>query len=121
MYLELTDEQSMIVDTTRDFLEKEIYPHEKIVEKTGEVPRELGAEIAKKCKEIGFFAANFPEELGGGGMNHLEFSLLERELGRGSNALTIFFGRPLVSLWLAMIYKRISTSSLQSKVKNLMH
>ena len=38
MYLELTDEQSMIVDTTRDFLEKEIYPHEKIVEKTGEVP-----------------------------------------------------------------------------------
>ena len=94
MYLELTDEQSMIVDTTRDFLEKEIYPHEKIVEKTGEVPRELGAEIAKKCKEIGFFAANFPEELGGGGMNHLEFTLLERELGRGSNALTIFFGRP---------------------------
>ena len=65
MYLELTDEQSMIVDTTRDFLEKEIYPHEKIVEKTGEVPRELGAEIAKKCKAIGFFAANFPEELGG--------------------------------------------------------
>ena len=81
MYLELTDEQSMIVDTTRDFLEKEIYPHEKIVEKTGEVPRELGAEIARKCKEIGFFAANFPEELGGGGMNHLEFTLLERELG----------------------------------------
>ena len=84
----------MIVDTTRDFLEKEIYPHEKIVEKTGEVPRELGAEIAKKCKAIGFFAANFPEELGGGGMNHLEFTLLERELGRGSNALTVFFGRP---------------------------
>ena len=27
-------------------------------------------------------------------MNHLEFTLLERELGRGSNALTIFFGRP---------------------------
>ncbi len=79
MYLELTDEQSMIVDTTRDFLEKEIYPHEKIVEKTGEVP---------------IFAANFPEELGGGGMNHLEFTLLERELGRGSNALTVFFGRP---------------------------
>ena len=94
MYLELTDEQSMIVDTTRDFLEKEIYPHEKIVEKTGEVPRELGAEIARKCKEIGFFAANFPEKLGGGGMNHLEFTLLERELGRGSNALTVFFGRP---------------------------
>jgi len=94
VYLELTDEQSMIVDTTRDFLEKEIYPHEKIVEKTGEVPRELGAEIARKCKEIGFFFFFFTEERGGGGMNHLEFTLLERELGRGSNALTVFFGRP---------------------------
>ena len=102
MYLELTDEQSMIVDTTRDFLEKEIYPHEKIVEKTGEVPRELGAEIAKKCKD-------------------LEFTLLERELGRGSNALTVFFVGRLVSLWLAMIYKRISILSPQSKVKSLMH
>ena len=121
MNFELTDEQSLIVDTTRHFLEKEIYPHEKIVEKTGEVPRELGAEIANKCKEIGFFAANFPEELGGGGLNHLKFTLLERELGRGSNALTIFLvGRP-VSLWLAMIYKRISSLSLQSKVKSLMH
>ena len=121
MNFELSDEQSIIVNTTRHFLEKEIYPHEKMVEKTGEVPRELGAEIAKKCKEIGFFAANFPEELGGGGMNHLEFTLLERELGRGSNALTIFLAGPLASLWLAMIYKRISTLSLQSKVKNLMH
>ena len=93
MYLELTDEQSMIVDTTRGFLEKEIYPHEKIVEKTGEVPRELGAEIAKKCKEIGFFAANFPEELGGGGMNHLEFTLLEREVptSAASSVLVTFF------------------------------
>ena len=94
MDFQLSDEQTLIVDTVRNFLEKEIYPHEKLVEETGVVPKELGVEIAKKCKEIGFFAANFPSELGGGGLNHLEFTLLERELGRGSNALTIFFGRP---------------------------
>ena len=94
MDFQLCDEQTLIVDTVRNFLEKEIYPHEKLVEETGVVPKELGVEIAKKCKEIGFFAANFPSELGGGGLNHLEFTLLERELGRGSNALTIFFGRP---------------------------
>ena len=41
-----------------------------------------------------FFAANMPEELGGGGLGHLDFALLERELGRGSMALGVFFGRP---------------------------
>ena len=94
MNFELSDEQKMIVDTVRSFLEKEIYPFENDVERTGEVPKDLGLEIAKKCKEIGFFAANFPESVGGAGLNHLEFTLLERELGRGSNGLTVFFGRP---------------------------
>ncbi len=94
MNFELSDEQKMIVDTVRSFIEKEIYPFENEVERTGEVPKDLGLEIAKKCKEIGFFAANFPESVGGAGLNHLEFTLLERELGRGSNGLTVFFGRP---------------------------
>ena len=94
MNFNLTDEQNIIVETVRTFLEKEIYPHEKKVDETGVVPKELGIEIAQKCKEIGFFASNMPETVGGGGLNHLDFTLLERELGRGSNALTVFFGRP---------------------------
>jgi len=90
----LTEEQQMIVDTVRDFVEAEIYPHEAEIDRTGVTPRELGEEIKKKCIDIGFFAANFPEEVGGGGLNHLEFTLLERELGRASNGLAVFFGRP---------------------------
>ncbi len=94
MHFALTDEQQMIVDTVRTFVEKELYPHEAEVEKTGTVPRELGQEIAAKCKDLGFFAANIPTEFEGGGLNHLEFALLERELGRASMALTVWFGRP---------------------------
>ncbi|GAB4394664.1 MAG: acyl-CoA dehydrogenase family protein [Kiloniellaceae bacterium] len=94
MNFSLSDEQQMIVDTVRSFVEKEIYPHEARVEREGEVPREVGEEIARKCREIGFFAANLPEDVGGGGLGHLDFTLLERELGRGSMALTVFFGRP---------------------------
>lgn len=90
----LSDEQRMIVETVRSFVETEIYPHEAEVERTGSVPREIGQEIARKCREIGFFAANLPEEVGGGGLDHLNFTLLERELGRGSMALTVYFGRP---------------------------
>ena len=90
----LSQEQEMIVDTVRQFVETEIYPHEEMVEASGQVPRELGDEIARKCRELGFFACNFPEEVGGAGLNHVDFTLVERELGRGSNALTVFFGRP---------------------------
>jgi acyl-CoA dehydrogenase len=94
MQFALSDEQQMIVDTVRTFVEKEIYPHEAEVERNGKVAHELGLEIAGKCKEIGFFAPNIPTEFGGGGLTQLEFTLLERELGRASMALTVYFGRP---------------------------
>ncbi|MEZ5934283.1 MAG: acyl-CoA dehydrogenase family protein [Alphaproteobacteria bacterium] len=90
----LSEEQELIVATVRDFVEREIYPHEDEVERTGEVPLELAEAIKAKVKEIGFYACNFPESVGGAGLSHVDFALVERELGRGSMALTHFFGRP---------------------------
>ena len=90
----LSEEQEMIAATVRSFVENEIYPHEALVERTGEVPAEIAAEIRRKTIELGFYACNFPTSVGGAGLNHLEFTLVERELGRGSMALTHFFGRP---------------------------
>lgn len=90
----LSEEQQMIVDTVRGFVESELYPLEDQVEKTGHVPPEVGWEIAAKVKQLGFFACNMPEEVGGGGLDHQTFTLVERELGRASMALTVFFGRP---------------------------
>ncbi|MFT5797487.1 MAG: acyl-CoA dehydrogenase [Candidatus Azotimanducaceae bacterium] len=89
-----TGEQLMIVDTVRSFVEKEIYPHEDLVERTGEVPAEIAQEIKQKTLDLGFYACNFPENVGCAGLNHVEFALVERELGRGSMALNHFFGRP---------------------------
>jgi len=90
----LSGEQEMIVSTVRSFVEREIYPHEAEVERTGRVPPEIAAEIRNKTLELGFYACNFPQEVGGAGLSHLDFALVERELGRGSMALTHFFGRP---------------------------
>ncbi|MCK0151186.1 acyl-CoA dehydrogenase family protein [Marivita sp. S6314] len=90
----LSDEQEMIVSTVRDFVEREIYPYEAEVERTGEVPAEIAQEIKRKVIDLGFYACNFPEEVGGAGLGHVDFALVERELGRGSMALTHFFGRP---------------------------
>ena len=90
----LTSEQQMVVDTVRDFVERELYPHEEAVEQTGRVPRELGEEIKRQVIELGFYAPNLPQEVGGGGLDQLTCTLLERELGRASMALTVFWGRP---------------------------
>ena len=90
----LSEEQEMIARTVQSFVEKEIYPHEALVERTGEVPNEIAQEIKKKTLDLGFYACNFPESVGCAGLNHMDFALVERELGRGSMALNHFFGRP---------------------------
>ena len=94
MHFGLTQEQEMIVSTVRSFVETEIYPHEDLVERSGEVPAEIAQEIKQKTLDLGFYACNFPEEVGGAGLSHVDFALVERELGRGSMALNHFFGRP---------------------------
>ncbi len=90
----LADEHTMIADTVRTFVEKEIFPHEELVERTGEVPAEIAAEIQRKTIELGFYACNSPQRVDCAGLNQLEFAIVERELGRGSMALNHFFGRP---------------------------
>ncbi len=94
MHFGLTQEQEMIVDTVRSFVENEIYPHEAMVERTGEVPHEIAQDIKQKAMDLGFYACNFPESVGCAGLSHVDFALVERELGRGSMALNHFFGRP---------------------------
>jgi len=90
----LSHEQQLVVDTVRSFIEQELYPLEDEVERSGMGPGTLGREIQDKVLELGFYAPNIPEEFGGGGLDTLTFTLLERELGRASMALSVFWGRP---------------------------
>jgi acyl-CoA dehydrogenase len=90
----LTPEQQMLVESLRAFVEKELIPHEELVERTDRLPPELAAEIRRKSIEAGFYAANMPEELGGGGLDNVSVALLERELGRANYALHWTVARP---------------------------
>lgn len=94
MHFGLTPEQEMVVATVRSFVENELYPLEAEVDRSGEVPREVARDIQRKVIELGFYAPNMPAELGGGGLDTLTFTLLERELGRASLALATYWGRP---------------------------
>ena len=87
MHFSLTDEQQMIVDTTRAFVENELYPHEAKVEQTGHLDMDLVREIQQKAIETGLYAANIPTEFGGGGLDTLTWLLYEKELGRANYAL----------------------------------
>ena len=94
MHFGLTPEQEMVVATVRGFVETELYPLETEVERLNDVPAEIATEIQRKVIALGFYAPNMPADLGGGGLDMLTFTLLERELGRASLALVTYWGRP---------------------------
>ena len=83
----LTQEQEMIVETTRAFVENELYPHEAKVERSGHLDMDLVREIQGKAIAAGLYAANIPEEFGGAGLDTPTWLLYEKELGRANYAL----------------------------------
>ena len=87
MQFGLSDEQKLIIETTRSFVERELYPHEQEVERTGHLRMELVRELQAKAIAAGLYAANMPESVGGAGLDTLTWLLYERELGRTNYAL----------------------------------
>jgi acyl-CoA dehydrogenase len=91
----LTDEQRLLIDTTRRFVETELYPHEQEVERSGALRADLQQELKAKAIEAGLYAANMPLEVGGGGLDGVSWVLYEKELGKTSYALQYgCVGRP---------------------------
>ena len=87
MNFALTDEQQMIVKATREFVEHELYPHEKELEETGILRQELQRELKQKAIDAGLYAANMPAEVGGAGLDPVAWILYEKELGKANYAL----------------------------------
>ena len=89
-----SQEQQLLIDTARRFVEQELYPYEQEVEKTDRVDSELRRQIIRRAREVGLYAANMPAELGGGGLDVLSMCMLDRALGRASMALQYTVARP---------------------------
>ena len=87
MDLELTAEQRAVVETTRAFVQRELVPHEDEVERSGVLDPGLLAKLRDTAIRAGLYAANMPEEVGGGGLDTLTWMLMERELGHTGYAL----------------------------------
>ena len=87
MDFSLSEEQQMIVATTREFVQQELYPHEQEIERTGVLPEELLHTLKAKAINAGLYAANMPTEVGGAGLDGVSWVLYEKELGHTSYIL----------------------------------
>ncbi|MDW6023371.1 acyl-CoA dehydrogenase family protein [Mesorhizobium sp. BAC0120] len=94
MSLSLSEEQRMVAEGVRAFVEAELQPHEALVEKLDNVPDELFREIQKKAIAAGYYAINMPLEHGGGGLGQSLRCVAEIEFGRTSRALHVICNRP---------------------------
>lgn len=62
---QITEAQTGIVSTIRDFVEREVMPVASRMEHADEYPTEL----VERMKELGLFGAIIPEEYGGVGLD----------------------------------------------------
>ncbi|MEJ2105056.1 MAG: acyl-CoA dehydrogenase family protein [Ignavibacteriaceae bacterium] len=75
--IELTENQTLIRDTIRDFAQNKIKP--KVME--WDEAQTFPMEIFKELGELGFMGIIFPEEYGGAGLGYVEFVIIIEELG----------------------------------------
>jgi butyryl-CoA dehydrogenase len=76
--LALTEEQSLLQRTVREFAETEVEPLAKELDETGHFPREN----FRKAAELGLTGVAVPEEYGGAGMDHISYSIVIDEISR---------------------------------------
>jgi alkylation response protein AidB-like acyl-CoA dehydrogenase len=77
---EFNEEQRMIAQTCKDFLDAEVYPNMVALEKSD---RDLMKAILKKSGELGMMGISIPEEYGGFGQNFVTQMLVAETTGAG--------------------------------------
>src|SRR4030095_14311011 len=82
----LSDEERMVRDTVRRFIDDKVVP---IIDKhfeDGTFPTDVIPQIA----ELGLLGGTLPEEYGCAGMNNVAYGLVMQELERGDSGLRSF-------------------------------
>jgi alkylation response protein AidB-like acyl-CoA dehydrogenase len=81
----LTDEQSQLRRTVREFAESEIAPHVSQWDEASQFP----SEIIPKLAELGLLGVIFPEQYGATGMGYIEYAIVIEELSRVDGSIGI--------------------------------
>ena len=83
-----TEEQELLRQTFREFVNKEIKPIAAKIDQEEKIPREL----IEKLAEIGALGISFPEEYGGGGFGEVGYCIMQEEIARGCMSTATFIG-----------------------------
>jgi alkylation response protein AidB-like acyl-CoA dehydrogenase len=83
-----SEEQLMLRDMVRDFVNAEVKPIAKRIDEEERIPPEL----IRKLGELGLLGAAFPPEYGGGGFGEVGYCLMQEEVGRGCMSTATFIG-----------------------------
>ncbi|MBN1162936.1 MAG: acyl-CoA dehydrogenase family protein [Candidatus Krumholzibacteriota bacterium] len=83
-----TDEQVMLRDMVKKFVDKEVKPIAEKIDQEKSIPRGLIDKIA----ELGFLGISFPPEYGGAGMGETGYCIMQEEIGRGCASTATFIG-----------------------------
>jgi alkylation response protein AidB-like acyl-CoA dehydrogenase len=94
--LQLTEDQKMIIDAVREFVEREVIPVADEMEHADEYPEK----IVEQMKEMGLFGMMVPEEYGGLGMPLTTYALTMVELARGWMSLSGILNTHTMATWL---------------------
>jgi len=85
MDFEYTPEQIHLRKAVREFAEAEIAPYVMEWDEAQTFPME----VVRKLGELGYMGAIFPEDLGGGGLGYIEYSIIIEELSRVDGSVGI--------------------------------
>ena len=83
MDFSLTTEQRQIRDMVAEFVDEEVVPRAKEIDKTDEFPADLVSEMG----DLGLMGMPFPEEYGGAGLDYHSYAIGLEEISRGSGGL----------------------------------
>ena len=90
MDFQLNEEQKLLKNSAREFMEKEIVPiADEYDRKYRPVSREQELELFKKLVPLGYVGGLVPEEYGGGGIDYFSYGILLEELARAYGSLAI--------------------------------
>jgi alkylation response protein AidB-like acyl-CoA dehydrogenase len=96
----MTAERSEIVQSIRDWVEREVYPVASEYEHADEFP----APLVEQMKELGLFGVTIPEEYGGLGLDLTTYALIQVELARGWMSLSGVLNTHFISAWMINTY-----------------
>ena len=80
---ELTEEQRLIAETARDFVDNEVIPRAREFDRA----ERFDAELARRLGDMGYLGAPVAEEYGGGGLDYTTYGLIVEAVGRGDSSM----------------------------------